>query len=177
MYMKIFLIRHGQTTGDLEGRYGGSYDDHLTEKGREQLAETAAQVADKGIEIIFHSPLIRARESAEIIRDVINCPIQQWNGLEERHYGVLSGLTKQEALDKYPDAVEAHKDPMNTDPEGESFEDFNNRVVTTFTEIIKAPHETIAILAHGGSLKRILAHLNQPLPDSIADGGVIEVEV
>src|SRR6056297_1925659 len=61
--MKILLIRHGETTGDLEDRYGGSYDDHLTDKGREQLAHTATQVADKGIEIIFHSPLIRARES------------------------------------------------------------------------------------------------------------------
>lgn len=39
-------------------------------------------------------------------------------GLEERSYGVLTGLTKQEALAKYPEAVEAHKDPMNTDPEG-----------------------------------------------------------
>lgn len=175
--MKILLIRHGETTGDLEDRYGGSYDDHLTEKGREQLAQTAMQVANKGIEIIFHSPLIRARESAEIISEAINCPIKQWNGLEERHYGVLTGLTKQEALDKHPEAVEAHKDPMNTDPEGESFEDFNNRVVTTFEEILKQPYGTIVILAHGGSLKRVLSHLGEPLPDSIADGGVIEIEI
>jgi len=175
--MKIFLIRHGETTGDLENRYGGSYDDNLTEKGREQLAQTATQVADKGIEIIFHSPLTRARESAEVISEAINCPITQWDGLEERHYGVLTGLTKQEALEKYPEAVEAHKDPMNTDPDGESFEDFNDRVVATFEEIKKQPYETISILAHGGSLKRILSHINQPLPDSIADGGVIEVEI
>ncbi|MCA9361328.1 histidine phosphatase family protein [Candidatus Kaiserbacteria bacterium] len=175
--MKILLIRHGETTGDLEDRYGGSYDDHLTKKGREQLAQTATQVADKGIEIIFHSPLIRAQESAKIISDAIGCPIEQRDGLEERHYGVLTGLTKQEALEKYPEAVEAHKDPINTDPEGESFEDFNNRIVTTFEEIRKQPHKTIAILAHGGSLKRILSYLDEPLPDSIADGGIIEIEV
>lgn len=175
--MKILLIRHGETTGDLEDRYGGSYDDHLTEKGREQLTHTAAQVADKGIEIIFHSPLIRARESAEIISEANGVPIKQWDGLEERHYGVLTGLTKQEALEKYPEVVEAHKDPMNTDPEGESFEDFNNRVVVAFEEIKKEQYQTIAILAHGGSLKRILSHLSEPLPDSIADGGVIQIEV
>lgn len=175
--MKMLLIRHGETTGDLEDRYGGSYDDHLTDKGREQLAHTATQVADKGVEIIFHSPLIRARESAEIISKAIDCPIKQWDGLEERHYGVLTGLTKQEALEKYPEAVELHKDPMNTDPDGESFEDFNDRVVSVFEEIKKEPHNTIAILAHGGSLKRILSYLNEPLPDSIADGGVIEIEI
>jgi broad specificity phosphatase PhoE len=175
--MKILLIRHGETTGDLEDRYGGSYDDHLTDKGREQLAQTATQVAEKGIEIIFHSPLIRARESAEIISEANDVPIKQWDGLEERHYGILTGLTKQEALEKYSEAVEAHKDPMNTDPEGESFEDFNNRVVAAFEEIKKEQYQTIAILAHGGSLKRILSYLREPLPDSIADGGVIEVVV
>ena len=175
--MKVFLIRHGETTGDLENRYGGSYDDHLTETGRAQITETASAVAGKGIEIIFHSPLIRARESAETIGQLNSISIKEWKGLEERHYGVLSGLTKQEAVEKFPDAVEAHKDPMNTDPEGESFVDFNARVVSAFAEIKKQSYDTIGILAHGGSLKRILAHLNQPLPDSIADGGVIELEI
>ena len=175
--MKIFLIRHGETTGDLEDRYGGSYDDHLTERGREQLAATATQVADKGIEIIFHSPLIRASESAEIISAAISCPILETPGLEERHYGVLTGLTKQEALEQYPEAVAVHKDPMNTDPEGESFADFNDRVVAAFEKIKEQPYGTIAILGHGGSIKRMLTCLGEPLPDSIADGGVIEVGV
>jgi len=175
--MKLLLIRHGETTGDLEDRYGGSYDDHLTEKGREQLVATAEALVSKGIEIIFHSPLTRARESAEIVAARIGCPIKQWNGLEERHYGVLTGLTKQEALEKYPEAVEAHKDYLNTDPEGESYTDFNDRVVAAFTAIPKEQYKVMVILAHGGSLKRILEHLGQPLPPSIADGGVIEVEV
>jgi len=43
--MKLFLIRHGQTTGDLEDRYGGTYDDHLTELGHEQLQATAEKLA------------------------------------------------------------------------------------------------------------------------------------
>lgn len=174
--MKIYLIRHGETTGDLEDRYGGSYDDHLTSRGQEQLADTAQKLQDTDIEIIFHSPLIRAVESAHIIQATLGCPLTEVNGLKERHYGILTGLTKQAALDTYPEAVEAHKDPMNTDPEGESYADFDARVVAAFTEITAKPHNTIAILAHGGSLKRILAHLGEPLPDSIADGGVIEVE-
>ncbi len=175
--MKILLIRHGETTGDIEDRWGGSYDDHLTERGREQLHVTAQSIAEKKIEIIFHSPLIRAREAAEIISDEIGCPLQQFEGLEERHYGILTGLPKKEALEKYPEVVEAHKNPMNTDPDGESFDDFNDRVVTAFEKIIKEECETIAIVSHGGSLKRILDHIGAPIPDSIGDGGVIEVEV
>lgn len=175
--MKLFLIRHGQTTGDLEDRYGGTYDDHLTELGQQQLKETADRLLGSNISTIFHSSLIRARESAQIICDHIGCNLVEVDGLKERDYGVLGGLTKAEALEKYPEAVEAHKDHTNTDPEGESWADFNDRVVTTFTNIVEQAPETFAILAHGGSIKRILAHLGEPLPDSIPDGGIIELTV
>ena len=49
--MKIYLIRHGQTTGDLEDRYGGDYDDHLTEEGEQQAKRLAEKLASSGIEI------------------------------------------------------------------------------------------------------------------------------
>jgi len=60
--MKIYLIRHGETTGDIENRYGGSYDDHLTEKGKEQMKKTAEQLVGKNIEIIFASPHTKHKE-------------------------------------------------------------------------------------------------------------------
>lgn len=175
--MKLFLIRHGQTTGDIEDRYGGTYDDHLTELGKQQLQATANKLVDSGIETIFHSSLIRAKESAKIISNTINCKLVEVDGFKERSYGILGGLTKTEAVEKYPEAVEAHKDYMNTDPEGESFTDFNQRVVDAFEKTRINMPDTCAILAHGGSLKRILAHLGEPLPDSIADGGIIEVTI
>jgi broad specificity phosphatase PhoE len=175
--MKLFLIRHGQTTGDLEDRYGGTYDDHLTELGQKQLQETANKLTDSEIQTIFHSSLIRARESAEIIKNTINCQLVEVTGFKERDYGILGGLTKVEALAKYPDAVEAHKDYMNTDPEGESYEDFNKRVVETFEATKGNMPAVCAILAHGGSIKRILDYLGEPLPDSIDDGGVIELTI
>lgn len=174
--MKVFLIRHGQTTGDLEDRYGGSYDDHLTELGRKQLQETADKLAGKGIEIIFASPLIRAQESANIISSKIKCPVETVNGLRERHYGVLTGLTTAEAMEKYSEVVEAHKDPMNTDPEGESYEDFQNRVLDTFKNLTaNDSYNTIAILSHGGPIKQILAHLGRKVPDKLKDGDIIEI--
>ena len=173
--MKLYLIRHGQTTGDLEDRYGGTYDDHLTDLGHKQLQETARKLIASGIQIIFHSPLIRARESAQIISNVISCQLVEVDDLKERDYGILGGLTKSEALERYPEAVQAHKDYMNTDPEGESFNDFNRRVIAAFEEIREKLPETAAILAHGGSLKRILEYLGEPLPDTIADGGIIEI--
>ncbi len=175
--MKIFLIRHGETTGDIEDRYGGSYDDHLTEHGRQQLQETATRLAGQQIDRIYSSTLIRAKESAEIINAELKTDIEFLDGLQERDYGVLGGLTKEEALEKYPEAVELHKDPVNTDPEGESQKDFIERVLDSFDSVCKQPYETIAIVSHGGPLKVIMRYLNMTLPDKIGDGEVFEVEV
>jgi broad specificity phosphatase PhoE len=175
--MKIFLVRHGETIGDVEDRYGGSYDDHLTDLGKKQLAVTATNLVSQGIEVIFVSPLIRAQESAEIISSKIECPVEILNGLEERSYGVLGGLTKAEASEKYSEVVEAHKDPLNTDPEGESYDDFRNRVLDTFQQINQKEYRTIAIVSHGGPIKQILAHLGENIPEKIGDGGIIEVNV
>jgi len=49
--MRIYLIRHGQTTGDLGDRYGGDYEDHLTEEGKKQSQKLANKLKNKNIEI------------------------------------------------------------------------------------------------------------------------------
>ncbi|MBI4020340.1 MAG: histidine phosphatase family protein [Candidatus Aenigmarchaeota archaeon] len=51
--MKIYLIRHGETTGDVEDRYGGDYDDHLTRKGKQQSINLSRRLSNKDVEIIF----------------------------------------------------------------------------------------------------------------------------
>lgn len=175
--MKLLLIRHGETTGDIEDRYGGQYDDHLTERGREQLQCTADSLAGRNVDMMYVSTLTRARESAEIIIAVSQAEVELLDGLRERNYGVLGGLTKREALEKYPEAVELHKNPINTDPDGESLEDFTKRVLDTFEYIKAKNNNCVVILAHGGSLKVIMRHLNMPIPDKIGDGEVIEIEL
>ncbi len=175
--MKVYLIRHGETTGDLEGRYGGNYDNHLTILGQEQLRETAKKLAGKNIEIIFASNLMRATESGEIIKAEINSPLEIFDGIQERNYGILVGLTKKEALEKYPNAVESHKNPENTDPDGESLVDFQNRTLAAFRTIFAQNYSTIAIVSHGGPIKQLLKHLSMPLPPKIGDGEIIELSV
>lgn len=173
--MKILLIRHGETTGDVEDRYGGVYDDHLTEKGQWQLRETAKRLNGVRANKLYSSSLIRAKESAEIINDVLKTEIELLDGLQERNYGILGGLTKEEALKKYPEAVELHKDPTNTDPDGESQAHFIERVITTFQHVIKQNYTTVVVVSHGGPIKVILRHLNKSLPDKIGDGEIIEL--
>jgi broad specificity phosphatase PhoE len=175
--MKILLIRHGETTGDLEDRYGGSYDDPLTENGERQLQNTAQQLAGKQINKIYSSTLIRAKQSTEIINAELKTEVEFLDGLRERDYGVLGGLTKTEAEEKYPEAVELHKDAANTDPEGEGQSDFTKRVLTTFQHIIDGEEDIVVVVSHGGPIKVILRHLHMPLPEKIGDGEIIEIEL
>ena len=107
----------------------------------------------------------------------INCPVQIAEGIEERSYGILAGLTKQEATEKYPDAVEAHKNPENTDPAGENFVHFQERTLKAFKDIFVKDYKIIAIVSHGGPIKQLLKYLNMPLPPKIGDGEIIELSV
>lgn len=173
--MKILLIRHGETTGDIEDRYGGVYDDSLTEKGRGQLQETAKRLTGIHVDKLYCSTLKRAKESAEIINATLGIEVEYLDNLRERDYGVLGGLTKAEALQKYPEAVELHKDPANTDPGGEEQMHFIERVLAAFQDILKQNHDTVAIVSHGGPIKVILKHHNMPLPEKIGDGEIIEI--
>ena len=108
--MKIYLIRHGETTGDVENRYGGNYDDHLTEKGINQSKKLANKLKNKGIQIIYHSPRIRATETSKIVNKILKVKLKVINDIRERNnYGIITGLTKKEAKQKYPEEVEKLK--------------------------------------------------------------------
>ncbi|MBU1032757.1 histidine phosphatase family protein, partial [Patescibacteria group bacterium] len=151
--MKIYLIRHGETTGDIEERFGGDYDDHLTEKGKIQSQELARQLLNKGIEVIYVSPKIRAKEVAKEVERILNVPVKVVEDLRERNnYGVLTGLTKLEARKEHPvDFEKISKDKIYHDVTGsESYEEIKERVVRVFNEITSKDHKTIAIISHGG---------------------------
>ena len=128
--MKIYLIRHGETTGDIEDRFGGDYDDHLTEKGRQQSQDLANKLQNKNIEIIYASPKMRARETADEIAKSLSIPVEIRENLKERNnYGVLTGMTKSEAKEKHPVEFEKiSKDKTYHDVTGtECYDDIKTR--------------------------------------------------
>jgi broad specificity phosphatase PhoE len=176
--MKIYVVRHGETTGDLEDRYGGDYDDHLTPKGMSQAKQLVPKLKDAGIEVIFSSPRIRAKETAEIINKTLGVDIKVVNDLRERNkYGVLTGLTKKEGIIKFPVDAEQVKDDFNTVTGAESFEDFRKRAVGAFKEIINCDQNTILIVGHGGILRRIICYvLGVDKEIGIDESALLEIE-
>jgi len=158
--MKIYLIRHGESTSDVENRYGGDYDDYLTENGKAQARKLADELAGKGIEIIFLSPRHRAKETAQILKEKLKCELKFVDDIRERNnYGILTGMKKSEAKEKYPDQVELLKSTYNTVKDGESYEHFKGRIISSFNKIISSKYKTIAIVTHGGPIRCIFREI------------------
>jgi len=172
--MKIYLIRHGQTTGDIEDRYGGAYDDDLTEEGKKQSQNLANKLGDSGIQILFCSPLKRTQQTAKILQTKLGCEIKTVEDLRERNKnGILTGMTKDEATAKYPELVEKLKDYRNQIEGAESQDDFGERIKKAFMKIANlVNYSTIGVVTHGGPIWFILRDIlkNEGLV-SIADCG------
>jgi broad specificity phosphatase PhoE len=158
--MKIYLIRHGETTSDAENRFGGEFDDHLTNKGMFQAEEIAFNLNSSGIEKIYSSPKFRSHETAEILGKSMRCEVEIVDGLRESsRYGILTGMKKDEAKIKFPDQVALASDFYATIIGGEVYQDFKDRVLNAFNSILTDMNkykEAIAIVSHGGPMRVII---------------------
>jgi probable phosphoglycerate mutase len=156
--MNIYLVRHGQTTGDVENRYGGDYDDHLTPLGKQQSADVAKKLAEKNLEIIYTSPKTRASETAQIIKEAISAeiPLVIVDDFRERNrYGEMTGLTKQEAAIQFPAEVKKLEDEHSTLTSGEEYESFGKRIREALAKIDSGKYSDVAVVTHGGPIRYI----------------------
>lgn len=155
---RLIVIRHGQTMGDVEDRYGGAYDDVLSPEGEAQVQKLAEELAGKDIQQIYTSPLKRAQQTAQGLAAKIGCAVMLVDGLQERNqYGQLTGMTKAEARQKHPDWVEALKDRLNTLPGAESYAEASQRTAQAFAKVLAqaetASHSCVAVVWHGGGMR------------------------
>jgi 2,3-bisphosphoglycerate-dependent phosphoglycerate mutase len=156
--MKILFVRHGQSEDDILDAYGGWADFHLTEEGKKQVETTANKIAklDINFEKILSSPLFRAQESAKIISEKLNIPVETFQYVKERNtYGILCGIKKDTAKDKYPWLVKAYENNEYV-VGSERIEDTNERAKEAFRLIKEMGIENVIVLTHGNFLKAIL---------------------
>ncbi|KAA0270396.1 MAG: 2,3-diphosphoglycerate-dependent phosphoglycerate mutase [Chloroflexi bacterium] len=106
---KLVLVRHGQSTWNLENRFTGWTDVDLTERGKAEAAEAARLLLDGkyDFDIAYTSVLKRAVKTLNIIQDLMDLDwlpvVRAWQ-LNERHYGSLQGLNKAEMAEKFGEA-------------------------------------------------------------------------
>jgi len=148
--MKILVIRHGQSEGDITNVIEGRYDAPLTELGIKQAKLMANWVAEKySIDKIFASPLKRASKVAEILGSRINLDIVYNDDMMEWNTGLISGLKKEEVRARYPEPEVKY--PHTAVYEQESNIDLRMRAETVLSRLINEnpPDSTIAIVSHG----------------------------
>lgn len=159
--MNIYLLRHGETDWNREGRIQGHTDIPLNENGRTQIAQTAAGLAGvcQDIEVMLCSPLLRARESARIAAGRLNYPLDQIIEeplLIERCFGEAEGMTAEEREEKYPDYH--YSDTGYCFPGMESFEELMKRARSVFQKMTDTYKDKDNILAvsHGAMLAAVI---------------------
>jgi 2,3-bisphosphoglycerate-dependent phosphoglycerate mutase len=181
---KLILLRHGQSQWNLENKFTGWMNVPLTEKG-ELEAKKAGELIKKHkihLDYIFSSILERANRTAEIALKEANL-INLWKNnkllmicsekLNERDYGDLVGLNKQETADKFgKEQVHIWRRSYDVQPpNGESLKNVVDRVSPYFKENIKPlldQNKNILIAAHGNSLRAMMIELGMYKPEEIS---------
>ena len=112
--MKLYIFRHGQTNGNVNNIVqGAGVDIPLNETGHKQAQNLAQKLQPEKLDIIYSSPMIRARETAQTVASVSKIPVEVMPGLEEVHYGEAEGMYSEEAHQKYADIFAVIQDQTN----------------------------------------------------------------
>ena len=171
----LTLLRHGQSTYNLQNRFTGNLDVPLTKFGEEEAKLAGIKLKEYHFDLAYTSMLIRAWETLRIVLEEINqpsIPITRNAALNERVYGSLQGLNKEETALKFgTKQVEIWRRSYEVrPPDGESLEDTFHRTVPYYQpEIVPQlkSGKNVLIVAHGNSLRALKMYLENISPQEI----------
>ncbi|MEJ2264273.1 MAG: histidine phosphatase family protein [Anaerolineales bacterium] len=148
---QLVLIRHGETDWNVEGRYQGQADPPLNARGMAQAERLAEELEQTGLEVLYTSPLLRARQTAEIVCEDLGIPLQVEPRLMEIHQGDWQTRLRREIEELYPEVFRRWEmEPWQvTPPKGEHLMQVQKRVNAAVDEIVtRHTSQTIGIVAH-----------------------------
>ena len=156
----IVLARHGETTWNRERRFQGQLDVELNDTGREQARELARLAAGRGFAALYSSPLVRARETADIVGAELGLEVRVDDRLQESFAGDWQGRLKPELEREQPEAWAAFVagGPEFRFPGGESLGEQQERVVAALVDITQRGDLPALVVCHRGVVRCALAH-------------------
>jgi probable phosphoglycerate mutase len=160
---EIWLIRHGQTDWNQEGRYQGQTDIPLNNNGIQQAQELALKLEGLHFASIYSSDLQRALTTAQIIAGRLGLPLMIDPRLREIHQGQWEGMLFSEVARRFPREIALrHIDPLSARPPGgESVQEVAQRVAAAANDIAqKHPGQRVIIASHGLAIATLLARAN-----------------
>lgn len=169
---RLWLIRHGETTGSSSIRYYGATDVPLSDLGREQMARLRPLLRTQRFAAIVHSPLCRAAESARIAHSLLDDPpplVEVEPDLREVDFGALEGRTAAEIAAELPDFhARWQAGDIAAYPGGENVLGFRSRVAAAIDAVLaRHPTGDLCIVVHRGVVKNALVHLLGLPPDLV----------
>ena len=177
----LVLVRHGQSEWNEKNLFTGWKNPTLTEQGIEEARKAGSKIKSINLDFDLHftSELLRAQITGEIIQREIDQQIKTIKNinLNERDYGDLSGLNKDEARKKWGEKqVHLWRRSYDTPPPGgESLKDTSERVIPYFKKTIKPELEmkkNILITAHGNSLRALIKSI-----EDITATDIVKLEI
>jgi len=177
---KFVLIRHGQSKWNEENRFTGWIDIPLSKKGEVEARNAGEKLKGYQFDEAFTSVLIRAIKTYEIVSKFggfSNIPLEKDKALNERMYGDLQGLNKDDTRKKFgAEQVQIWRRSYDiAPPNGESLKDTAARVLPYYHSRIEPDlkaGKNILVVAHGNSLRSLIMHL-----ENISGEDIIKVEV
>jgi probable phosphoglycerate mutase len=165
----LCIARHGETDWNQQGILQGWTDVTLNAQGRRQARALAGDFDPLGFAAIWSSPLIRARETAEIIAPLIRLPTPRCHdGLMERHFGIFQGVPKSELAELNPVELQLilKRNPDGHFEGGESMDGFADRVLGALVDIGRQhPGRKVLVITHGWAMDVVTRHV-EGLPRS-----------
>ncbi len=153
----IFLARHGMTVYNEGDLLQGRIDLPLSDRGRKEAEQLAEALQDEKLDIIYHSPLARARQTADIINRCHHLEQRVIEAFSEIDMGDWEGLNYFEMMQNNQEFYRAWmKDPQMALPGGESFIQVFNRVKPGVEEIMASDFNHILIVGHASVNRGIL---------------------
>ncbi|SRR6266498_1438803 len=156
--LHLLLVRHGETEWNAQRRYQGYSDVPLSDLGRQQAECIAERLVSQKIDAVYASDLQRALETATIIARKHGLQVFSEPRLRELKFGVLEGLTFDEAQTQYPEMIAAWLKDFNQAPQGAETIDMMHMRLVSLLDELKQKHDeqTLLLVSHGGSLSEIL---------------------
>ena len=155
----MLLLRHGETPLSAEKRFSGRGDARLTEAGMSQARSLAVRVGEvPSIEAVVSSPLPRARQTADIVAEVLGLSVTEDDGFAETDFGEWEGLTLAEVGDRWPgELAEWLGSTEVAPPGGESFAATAVRVRRSRDRVLRRhPAATVVVISHVTPIKTLL---------------------
>jgi broad specificity phosphatase PhoE len=166
---RLYVVRHGETPWNVEGRYQGQLDPPLTEKGERQAQATAQELAAIGFEAIYSSGLTRARQTAEVLANRLAMPIRFDRRLREINQGAWEGVVIDDIRAHWPDEIKGWEtDPWRHHPPGgETLYQLQARVYTAIDEIAQAHRQPVAIFTHKLPMALLRIRYQRHAPEAV----------